>query len=110
MIRRPPRSTLFPYTTLFRSLVGGARLGWPEEANEDEPPDWLIFGAMIRTVAMGDVEPGVSPLSSALYEEGFDDLDCGRLVESFSSHLMAAPDACQRHGFDEVAKAYRARL
>src|SRR2546430_13694550 len=23
MIRRPPRSTLFPYTTLFRSLIGG---------------------------------------------------------------------------------------
>src|SRR2546430_9145258 len=26
MIRRPPRSTLFPYTTLFRSLLGLA--GW----------------------------------------------------------------------------------
>src|SRR2546429_4950224 len=26
MIRRPPRSTLFPYTTLFRSLGSGARL------------------------------------------------------------------------------------
>src|SRR5690348_18014571 len=25
MIRRPPRSTLFPYTTLFRSLAGGVR-------------------------------------------------------------------------------------
>src|SRR2546427_6426410 len=25
MIRRPPRSTLFPYTTLFRSLRGGSR-------------------------------------------------------------------------------------
>src|SRR2546430_12256875 len=25
MIRRPPRSTLFPYTTLFRSRVGWAR-------------------------------------------------------------------------------------
>src|SRR2546430_6684614 len=24
MIRRPPRSTLFPYTTLFRSKAGGA--------------------------------------------------------------------------------------
>src|SRR2546429_4019309 len=24
MIRRPPRSTLFPYTTLFRSLLDGA--------------------------------------------------------------------------------------
>src|SRR2546421_13030084 len=25
MIRRPPRSTLFPYTTLFRSLINGKR-------------------------------------------------------------------------------------
>src|SRR2546422_10424643 len=25
MIRRPPRSTLFPYTTLFRSLLGGVQ-------------------------------------------------------------------------------------
>src|SRR2546427_2033793 len=25
MIRRPPRSTLFPYTTLFRSHLGGMR-------------------------------------------------------------------------------------
>src|SRR2546429_2739404 len=25
MIRRPPRSTLFPYTTLFRSLFGGGK-------------------------------------------------------------------------------------
>src|SRR2546425_211422 len=28
MIRRPPRSTLFPYTTLFRSVVLQARM-WP---------------------------------------------------------------------------------
>src|SRR5260370_39198842 len=27
MIRRPPRSTLFPYTTLFRSIVGTGFLG-----------------------------------------------------------------------------------
>src|SRR3712207_9287394 len=27
MIRRPPRSTLFPYTTLFRSKVVSERLG-----------------------------------------------------------------------------------
>src|SRR5438270_1229290 len=38
MIRRPPRSTLFPYTTLFRSppqalrrLEGGLRLGRKEQ-------------------------------------------------------------------------------
>src|SRR3712207_7510604 len=33
MIRRPPRSTLFPYTTLFRSLArrGGRGLAAPED-------------------------------------------------------------------------------
>src|SRR5688572_33341882 len=28
MIRRPPRSTLFPYTTLFRSLLVRRRISW----------------------------------------------------------------------------------
>src|SRR5258707_4940581 len=28
MIRRPPRSTLFPYTTLFRSLPGARKFRW----------------------------------------------------------------------------------
>src|SRR3712207_6849929 len=33
MIRRPPRSTLFPYTTLFRSVPGGdGRLAGPGQA------------------------------------------------------------------------------
>src|SRR2546430_3378508 len=32
MIRRPPRSTLFPYTTLFRSVDGRA-MGARDEAN-----------------------------------------------------------------------------
>src|SRR3989449_8633035 len=30
MIRRPPRSTLFPYTTLFRSTVGPRFCGGPQ--------------------------------------------------------------------------------
>src|SRR5690348_18039337 len=29
MLRRPPRSTLFPYTTLFRSGATGSRSRWP---------------------------------------------------------------------------------
>src|SRR3712207_7368598 len=44
MIRRPPRSTLFPYTTLFRSLgrqglrdVPRLDPGLPEEARFDPP-------------------------------------------------------------------------
>src|SRR2546429_1904695 len=37
MIRRPPRSTLFPYTTLFRSRLGSARDG--SEVLLDQPLD-----------------------------------------------------------------------
>ena len=91
-------------------LVGGARLAWPSGADENEPPAWLVFGAMIRTVAMGEAEPGVRPLSAALEEEGFVDLGSGRLVESFARHLMVALDAWQEKGFAEVAKNYLTRL
>src|SRR2546426_11600082 len=36
MIRRPPRSTLFPYTTLFRSFIEyDATLGWRNIPNAD---------------------------------------------------------------------------
>src|SRR5436853_7375586 len=39
MIRRPPRSTLFPYTTLFRSVLAGrARGPRPERAHDGGGP------------------------------------------------------------------------
>jgi hypothetical protein len=90
-------------------LVGGGRLAWPEGA-ETEPPAWLVFGAMIRTVAMSDQEPGLRPLTAALEEEGFEDLGSGRLVESFARHLMVATDAWQDRGFDAVAREYLPHL
>lgn len=91
-------------------LIGGARLAWPEHGNEDEPPEWLVFGAMIRTVAMGEEEPGLYPRSAALDDEGFGELGSDRLVESFARHLMTVLDAWQQHGFGEVAKGYLPRL
>jgi biotin-(acetyl-CoA carboxylase) ligase len=90
-------------------LVGGGRLAWPKDAREDEPPDWLVFGAMIRTVSMSEGEPGLNPLTAALEEEGFD-LTAGSLVESFSRHLMVHLDAWQEQGFGAVAKEYLQRL
>ena len=93
-----------------QGLIGGGRLAWPDDAVENEPPAWLIFGAMIRTVAMGEDEPGLRPLSSALEAEGFDDLGSGRLVESFARHLMVAIDTWQEKGFGETTNSYLARL
>src|SRR2546425_4717290 len=60
MIRRPPRSTLFPYTTLFRSL------------QDQHPEDH--FG--------GSAEPA-TPLAQriALRERGGDQVDKGFVIE-----------------------------
>src|SRR3712207_7545919 len=38
MIRRPPRSTLFPYTTLFRSLRSSSRVERTLEEVDEAPP------------------------------------------------------------------------
>src|SRR3712207_1575383 len=38
MIRRPPRSTLFPYTTLFRSVGTAAERGLPEQRVDPARP------------------------------------------------------------------------
>src|SRR2546425_2847081 len=37
MIRRPPRSTLFPYTTLFRSKITGAGIGLLRLVRQEDP-------------------------------------------------------------------------
>ena len=91
-------------------LVGGTRLAWPAGAPEDRVADWLVFGGMIRTVALGEEEAGLFPLAAALDAEGFDDAGSGRLVESFARHLMVTIDAWQEVGFAEVAKRYLQRL
>src|SRR3712207_8375039 len=49
MIRRPPRSTLFPYTTLFRSALG-LRLRGPGVGGEGR----LEAAARVRTPGFSD--------------------------------------------------------
>src|SRR3712207_8425011 len=54
MIRRPPRSTLFPYTTLFRSLVVAAGAERDEQRDEDEAAeDRDVDGGLADGAAVG---------------------------------------------------------
>src|SRR3712207_8067962 len=53
MIRRPPRSTLFPYTTLFRSVLDGTFL--PVIARK--------LGAMLHTL----ISPNLMPVVIAAF-------------------------------------------
>lgn len=91
-------------------LVGGGRLAWPDGTAEDDVPEWLVFGAMIRTVSMLEGEAGLRPLSAALEDEGFSDMTAGALVEAFSRHFMSANDTWQEQGFGAIAREYLARL
>src|SRR5256885_5479620 len=77
MIRRPPRSTLFPYTTLFRSvlclsltaLLGTLVLAPPGSAQAVEPSDQIndrirAFSASKRAPAQDRSEEHTSELQS----------------------------------------------
>lgn len=91
-------------------LVGGGRLAWPKDADENEPPAWLVFGAMIRVASMAESDAGLRPLAAALEEEGFDELGTGKLVETFARHFMVMLDAWREEGFSAVSRSYLPRL
>src|SRR5258707_1690119 len=50
MIRRPPRSTLFPYTTLFRSLAG-------EPIRPPAPARVIVAACLGQVLARDDAKP-----------------------------------------------------
>src|SRR5438874_8368628 len=68
MIRRPPRSTLFPYTTLFRSFgrrgVSGEGAPLPIERRAERSDDVqkVAYAAVVRTnaAAAKGTPPGVA--------------------------------------------------
>src|SRR3989449_9016145 len=70
MIRRPPRSTLFPYTTLFRSPLepcqrqhlGDARLGLDEPLHLVGGEEELVNGRAPPVTALGATHAALAPV------------------------------------------------
>src|SRR2546423_8664883 len=96
MIRRPPRSTLFPYTTLFRSNktkswkvgINAANIAWPQEFGIDPATNYgnWIF-AIVNAGVYFRSEEHTSELQSLAY------LVCRLLLEK-KTRPRAAP--CSR--------------
>src|SRR5690606_41199052 len=91
MIRRPPRSTLFPYTTLFRSVieavsteVNGApvlAVQWhPEWKAHERPESQLFFRMLGRALRRERSEEHTSELQSR------ENLVCRLLLEKKKEH------------------------
>src|SRR5258708_19481617 len=58
MIRRPPRSTLFPYTTLFRSRSGRF---WRPISSRSRKPSVVISPVLTPRCWIRASRPGLSP-------------------------------------------------
>src|SRR3712207_7584031 len=69
MIRRPPRSTLFPYTTLFRSACGTATttLAWPKPSGARNSTAASASATASRTRSSPRSEEHTSELQSRQY-------------------------------------------
>src|SRR3712207_8351258 len=100
MIRRPPRSTLFPYTTLFRSYVVWLLSTMREQGHhavdvrEDDEADWAqhCYDADVATTPLRDClgnfrsEEHTSELQSRQY------LVCRLLLEKKKNKRMCTDD------------------
>jgi biotin-(acetyl-CoA carboxylase) ligase len=101
----------WPDTVVFDGgLIGGLRLAWPQECAEDQIPDWLVVGVMLRAADLSHVETGLAPGSTTLFAEGFDLVDANALIESFARHLMTQFDRWKERGFKAVAQDFFERL
>src|SRR2546428_10259282 len=74
MIRRPPRSTLFPYTTLFRSSAESE--GAAQVFNEVEKPELLMLGMLLHDVGKakghGHVAKGIPLIRELVVRMGLE--------------------------------------
>src|SRR5256885_3592269 len=99
MIRRPPRSTLFPYTTLFRSHYGYEVQidNQPEDSKEN---DYHVTGALYSLTKPlarpGRSEEHTSELQSPC------NLVCRLLLEKKKTHRMTA----YQHDSEDVSVLY----
>ena len=109
----PEREVNFrwPDTLLFDgAMIGGLRLAWPQDCAEDQIPDWLVVGVMLRTADLSHVDTGLVPGSTSLMAEGFELLDGEAIIASFTRHLMTHFDRWKERGFTVVAQDFFARL
>src|SRR5256885_2765524 len=84
MIRRPPRSTLFPYTTLFRSVAAAAH----QELAAAVPGDAENVGRMAGKSFFGLAASGAEDLDHSVSTGGREMLADRKSTRLNSSHLV----------------------
>src|SRR5260221_8255056 len=96
MIRRPPRSTLFPYTTLFRSLSRPRDDGGESnETMEIKAPYEASGGTFVEIARPTEIIAGVRSEEHTSELQSHSDLVCRLLLEK-KKHPQARPRIPER--------------
>src|SRR2546427_4650835 len=100
MIRRPPRSTLFPYTTLFRSKTAIAEGLALRIVNDDVPES--LKGKKLMALDLGAMVAGARSEEHTSELQSQSNLVCRLLLEKknqnqkrFKGSFNLRPQACQ---------------
>src|SRR5256886_2868260 len=88
MIRRPPRSTLFPYTTLFRSRERGFRAVFPH------PPD--VGGRYAPLTVVGMLPAALRSEEHTSELQSQSNLVCRLLLEKKKKNTLATDTQTRR--------------
>src|SRR3712207_7666098 len=102
MIRRPPRSTLFPYTTLFRSLKVAAQNCYFENSGaytgETSPKvlaemgtDYVVIGHSERRDYFHETDEDINKKTKAIFANGLTPIICcGESLETYEADQAVA--------------------
>src|SRR2546426_12176348 len=99
MIRRPPRSTLFPYTTLFRSIPALEHEIQVDEATFERCARAPRFDVGIVPHGYAWVFPKAAQLSVGVLSMRRGPGHLHRDLEQYLKALDIVPRAVERHGF-----------
>ncbi len=93
-----------------RFKVNGALCGTltvtSSTADPEAEPDWLIVGLDLPFVRAEAGEPGHTPDSTSLFDEGCGDIELPDLIESYSRHMMNWLHVYLTDGFEPVHREW----
>src|SRR3712207_9298786 len=113
MIRRPPRSTLFPYTTLFRSSEGTIRVGITRLHLEEDAAKNVHVGESGRmhgsVGSLVDFNRAGTPLMEIVTEPDIPSPEAARATANQLKEILRAIGVSERSEERRVGKECRSR-
>ena len=100
---RPPLQA-----TVNAGIVGSVKAAMAETDISSDIPDWLVVGIEVGLARQnGDAEPGLDPDITTLDEEGCEDLDRNKFIETFARHFLSWMAIWNDDGFAPVARSWK---